>query len=663
MKILFRGFTFLIILSSFILAQEKAEKLPIRNSQNGAQAPQAVEGDVIFSDGTNQLMRITDEGTTGAIQFPSGVPANTDFKLYRNGANLFFNGTILGSGGVISIDSLDQLSDAKTDATSIFLGRDAGLSDDGTLNSNTAVGKRALKSNLSGSSNIAIGYNALLHNTNGISNSAAGTGALLYNTSGHSNSALGNRSLYLNSIGYFNVGIGYQVGYYNQEGDRNTFLGTEAGKGNGPHSKNGGIFIGYQSGYHEESDNKLYINNDSSSLPLIWGDFTDGNEQVKINGDFHVTGDITSDGNSLGAKELNDLFDAKTDLQSLFIGTNAGLNDDGGEIDNSTHFNTAIGFNALRENIDGEHNTALGTGALYSNTAGTRNAANGYETLYSNTTGYDNTANGYLALYSNTTGFNNTANGRFALSNNTTGYSNTANGGSALTHNTTGDYNTANGWAALSENTTGSYNTANGKGALYYNRTGDNNTAIGTGSGPSFFDQSNTTALGYQATTTADNQVRIGNSSVTSIGGYAAWSNLSDGRYKRNVRENVSGLDFILGLRPVTYNFDVNVIAEKLGEGIQIDENGIRTKAAPSTQVMEERESKSSKRQIGFIAQEVESLVNKLGIDFSGVEVPQNEKSMYSLRYAEFVVPLVKAVQEQQELIKKLTNRIEELEK
>jgi len=33
------------------------------------------------------------------------------------------------------------------------------------------------------------------------------------------------------------------------------------------------------------------------------------------------------------------------------------------------------------------------------------------------------------------------------------------------------------------------------------------------------------------------------------------------------------------------------------------------------------------------------------------------------LRYAEFVVPLVKAVQEQQEMIEQLQNRVAELEK
>jgi hypothetical protein len=48
----------------------------------------------------------------------------------------------------------------------------------------------------------------------------------------------------------------------------------------------------------------------------------------------------------------------------------------------------------------------------------------------------------------------------------------------------------------------------------------------------------------------------------------------------------------------------------------------------------------------GFIAQEVEAAAKEIGYNFSGVDAPKNEDDFYGLRYAEFVVPLVKAVQE-----------------
>ena len=66
-------------------------------------------------------------------------------------------------------------------------------------------------------------------------------------------------------------------------------------------------------------------------------------------------------------------------------------------------------------------------------------------------------------------------------------------------------------------------------------------------------------------------------------------------------------------------------------------------------------------RMTGFIAQEVEQASNDCGYDFSGVEKPQTADGLYGLRYSEFVVPLVKAVQEQQTIIENQNKKIDEL--
>ena len=63
----------------------------------------------------------------------------------------------------------------------------------------------------------------------------------------------------------------------------------------------------------------------------------------------------------------------------------------------------------------------------------------------------------------------------------------------------------------------------------------------------------------------------------------------------------------------------------------------------------------------GFLAQEVEQAARSLEYDFSGVVAPANDKGLYGLRYAEFTVPLVKAVQEQQALIEGQKTEITEL--
>ena len=121
--------------------------------------------------------------------------------------------------------------------------------------------------------------------------------------------------------------------------------------------------------------------------------------------------------------------------------------------------------------------------------------------------------------------------------------------------NVTGANNTATGGAALGLNTTGTHNAAFGVGAGF-SQNNFSSTFIGTYADATI-PVTNSTALGYRATVNASNQVRIGNSAVTSIGGFTNWTNLSDGRLKKNVNEDVPGLAFIRQLRPVTYNLDV----------------------------------------------------------------------------------------------------------
>ena len=71
--------------------------------------------------------------------------------------------------------------------------------------------------------------------------------------------------------------------------------------------------------------------------------------------------------------------------------------------------------------------------------------------------------------------------------------------------------------------------------------------------------------------------------------------------------------------------------------------------------------SNPNQNEIGFIAQEVEAAAKALGYKFSGVDAPKNDESHYGLRYAEFVVPLVKAMQEQQTIIDQQQTDIETL--
>jgi len=204
--------------------------------------------------------------------------------------------------------------------------------------------------------------------------------------------------------------------------------------------------------------------------------------------------------------------------------------------------------------------------------------------------------------------------------------------------NTQGNHNTGVGVEASKLLTVGSDNTSMGYQAMNTLTNGSNNTVIGSGADVNFSGQVNGSAFGFGAIVDANNKVRIGNTSVISIGGQVGWTNFSDGRFKREVQEDVKGLEFIKKLRPVTY---------------WVDNTAIEQYYRPGTEPAQRNNTAATQRQSGFIAQEVEAAVKQTGFNFSGVDVPTNAKALYGLRYAEFVVPLVKAVQEQQATIEK----------
>jgi trimeric autotransporter adhesin len=417
-------------------------------------------------------------------------------------------------------------------------------------------------------------------------------GSLDYN-SAIGNTAFGYQSS-LSTTGNVNTAIGYQALYSNTSGSNNDGFGFSA------------LYSNTTANANSAFGNYALYTNTTGKNDYAFGCFalysnTTGNYNI-ANGGF-----------------------------SLYNNTSGGSN-------------TACGYRALSGNTTAVDNTAMGFESLYSNTKGSSNTATGFQALYTNSTGFSTTAVGYQALYVTDGSESNTAFGALALAGTTTGSVNTATGYQALVANNTGSSNTAVGRYALSSNTTGNGNTSIGEEALISNTTGNFNTALGMGADVNAGNYTQATSIGYAATSTASYQIRIGNSSVTSIGGYANWSNISDGRFKKNVKENVPGLEFISMLRPITYTLDITGINKFIHPSPPKGPNSAQL--TPST---DENDATSKKEKIvysGFVAQEVEAAANKIGYDFSGVDAPKSDKDLYSLRYAEFVVPLAKSVQE-----------------
>ena len=404
-----------------------------------------------------------------------------------------------------------------------------------------------------------------------------------------------------------------------------------------------------------------------------------------------------------GALAANNLGDGNTALgaEALNLNTDGSGNTAVGSEAltlNTANYNTAVGRAALALNTTGDGNTGIGNSALIQNSTGANNTAIGYVALAGNTVGrsnvaigayalsqntirsrlvaigdsalanngvgvsfspqaLDNTAVGFKALAGNTTGHYNVGVGNYAMVTNTTGWNNSSLGCFAM-DDLVGYENTACGSGAIGNATLGNYNCAVGSSALLGMFTGNSNTAVGYQAGPPFAStgMTNTTAIGYNSTVTISNAIVIGTSTNNGlIGGYGNWLNWSDGRYKTGVSENVPGLAFIAKLRPVTYYLD----AEKVDRSMGIKQRMDTLPDADQQRWYRDRiREVSTERQTGFIAQEVETAAKEVGFDFAGVHHPVNEQDHYALGYSTFVVPLVKAVQEQQAMIDELRTEL-----
>lgn len=247
-------------------------------------------------------------------------------------------------------------------------------------------------------------------------------------------------------------------------------------------------------------------------------------------------------------------------------------------------------------------------------------------------------------------------------------------GGLAGQYNTSGNNNAAIGHSALRDNSTGTRNTAAGAyastgGAGDFTHStiiGGHSQALGHGTTVGAYSNANAshgTALGYEAevtlasgsdrslalgagsVTNAADQVRVGNAFVTDIGGYAPWSDLSDERFKRDIRAFTNGRELVMGLRPVNYRIDRAALAKHIG----------------AHEVMAAKAGDEEPLRTGFLAQEVEALLERTGIPFHGLHVPVSDTDHYGLAYTVFVVPLVQTVQELHERIASLREEQQEL--
>ena len=245
----------------------------LTSSSNGSASWSDISS--LVTQDTMSIIRSSDSSTYVSTTTPGEVNIAVDDTVFfefdkRRLEFLNTNSIIIGEDAAINANQ-------NTEVTAIGQG---ALRSNTTGAGNTAIGTGAiLGANTTGNENTAVGHIALRSNTTGSQNTALGSGALDLNVTGSNNIAIGQRALEKGTTAENNVAIGGRA-LENNSGNSNVAIGNYSGNTNISGDSN--IFIGHLAGYNEMGSNKLYIANDSTDTPLVFGDFAA--DALAING-------------------------------------------------------------------------------------------------------------------------------------------------------------------------------------------------------------------------------------------------------------------------------------------------------------------------------------------------------------------------------------------
>jgi hypothetical protein len=540
----------------------------------------SIAGTVVYSE-THNIM--TDINGVFSTVIGNGVPS---FNLFsdinwaedKHFLNVWLDGVEVGTSEFVNVPYASAMGKwqahkngvtAKGTGGSIYVGDNAGISDDFTDNRNIGIGDNALFNAESGTNNIALGYQSLFTNATGDRNIANGYQALYSNRDGHDNLAIGYKTLYNNTLGNDNIANGLFSLYHNTIGNNNIGLGVFA-------------------------------------------------------------------------------------LRYNVNGSN----------------NVGIGYKPLHDNIDGTYNIAFGYEALFANTSGSHNIAVGYDAMYNNILGDRNIALGKDALYSNVTGPSNIAIGYESQHKNESGHSNVAIGGQTLKNNTTAEENVAIGFAA-GFSALGRSNVFVGNQAGY-NEVGSNKLYINNDNAtfPLIYGDFNTDVLGFnakvgigtktpqlplQVTTGIDANLSNGSGQV--IIGTEGAANLVMDNNEIQARNNGAAADLYLQTEGGNVRVGgavVHASDRRLKRDIEDISYGLKEILQLEAKEYFWKGKTQDHKSLGLIAQDVNEIIKNV--------VTYNlEEDKYGVSYTELIPVLIKAIQEQEAIIKTLKQDVAEL--
>ena len=535
----------------------------------------------------------------------SAQPVETNVLTYVFGGlgtvpndTIAFNGaTFLGDFTSINDDTSIVLGKGAANITtpnneSVYLGVQAGGNSTGGHLRNVVIGYQAQFNQVSAFNNVAIGYQAQANQIGGSNDVVIGAEAgQSLRTNCFRNTIIGSNSFNdtLNSVQEefsYNTIVGSEIGQNTLNGAVsgvrfNTALGyqTFTVQGSATATFEGAtdnVFIGNQSGENLEPENPA----------LAWT--SDRNTAVGYNSFKSSSGDNNV---AIGSTALL----AQHGSYNIGIGTQAGAEYLTGDDDN-----IAIGSRA-----DAAPTTAPGVKQ--------RNISIGRNSRFQSHAGINNIAIGTASQYGNQ------ADGNVTVGANTM---------KDVTGDWVGEFNTGVGYNALADTKDGSYNATLGKDAGKDIVDGSFNTAVGNNSGNTLPTAVNTTCLGNEAKALGNDEVVLGNTLVTTLRcNTPVISALSDQRDKTNIQPLGLGVDFLMDLNPVSWDWD------------------------------RRDESMQGYKDVGFVAQELDSVRSEYSVeDILHKLVDKTNPDQYWAAPSVLIPVLVKAIQELKAEINELKN-------
>ena len=577
--------------------------------------------------GTNSLRMNETGGENVAIGSYALYTNNASFNIALGTHALHYNED---GGQNVAIGSLAL--EYNTASNNIAIGA-VSMQFNTTGENNVATGPWSLYQNISGSRNVCSGFQSLASNQNASDNIGIGYRCLFNNNSdgnvlhGHGNVGFGTNTLYENISGNNNTGLGYENLKNNISGSNNVASGFSASYTNSTGNNN--ISLGYESAYLNETGN----DNISLGYQAAYGSVDSNN--IALGYKALYTG---GSGNSIGIGY--EALKNSVASDSVGIGYRALYNASSGG-GTSLGYQAGAGITTGYGNVNIGKNSQQSTDVSFSTTLGessSTSANNGTSLGYSAQSALQGTAVGDTA---------NAASGSVAF-----GYSSNASGAASIA---VGNDSTSSGTDSIAIGTSASASATNAI-CIGHSATASGETSVTLGYASS--SSGTGTSLGFGSSSSGTNSAAVGANSSASSGeiqlgangttpyAYATLQQRSDARMKDNISDIPVGLDFIIKLKPREYKMK-NVPAV-------LDENNNVIRPAITF----------NRKHFGLIAQEVKETMDELEIDFAGYQDHNinNIRDEYTLGYSEFISPIIKAIQEQQVMIKSLEDRIKVLE-